>query len=600
MKESGGINGFQLYHSLLSGYESLLGEKRRLNDINVFPVADGDTGSNMVATVRSTLQVPRVFRSLSKTLSSLADRSLSSARGNSGIIIAQFINGIAAHCPDKPVVSAEEFGAALSKAALDTGKAMEDPREGTLLTVLHVWTEELRRLSSRGGAMREHFIESLDAARVALRETTNQLEALKKAGVVDAGASGLVAFLEGIARMLVTGKVSWERSSFATETADSAEYAHDLPESSEEIEYRYCTEALLLHEGTTPDGFADVLRRELRPIGDSLIISTGRDKTKIHVHTNEPARLFFRLKDHGRIIEQKVDDMVRQYRAVHAPVARIAVVTDSIADIPSALIDRYQIHVIPLKILWGNDEYLDRLTIDADTFYPYLDSRKDYPGSSIPDPVRVEQVFSWLAAHYQSVIAIPVGKALSGTWQVMRRCADSLSAGGYRISVVDSRLNSAAQGLVVLSAAEDAANGLSHDEILARTEDRIKDARILVSVATFKYMVRGGRISALKGAIAALTHLKPIITLDGTGKGVAYGASFTQAASLRKILSEARRRAPGISRYAVVHAASPERAADFAREAAHAIGRECDYIMEISPIVGIHAGVGAVALAWIP
>ncbi len=600
MDESGGINGFQLYHSFLSGYESLLGEKRRLNDINVFPVADGDTGNNMVATVQATLQLPRVFRSLSKTLSSLADRSLSSARGNSGIIIAQFINGLSKNCPDKPVVSADEFGAALSLAATDTGKAIEDPREGTLLTVLHVWTAELKRLSGRGGSLKDHFVDSLEAARTALRETTNQLDVLKKAGVVDAGASGLVAFLEGIARMLVTGKVSWQRTSFASDAADSAEYAHDIPESSEEIRYRYCTEALLLHALSPPDGLADELRRVLRPFGNSLIVSTGRTKTKVHVHTNDPAKLFFYLKDYGRIIEQKVDDMVRQYKAVHQAVARIAIVTDSIADIPASLIDRFQIHVIPLKILWGDDEYLDRLTIDAETFYPYLDSRKDYPGSSIPDPVRVDQVLSWLSAHYESIIAIPVGKVLSGTWQVMRRSADALSSGGHRASVVDSKLNSAAQGLVVLAAAEDAARGFSHDEILARTEARIKGARILVSVATFKYMVRGGRISALKGAIAAMTHLKPIITLDGAGKGVAHSASFTQRASLRKILAEARRRATGISRYAVVHAASPERAAEFARDAARTIGRECDYLMEISPIVGIHAGVGAVALAWIP
>lgn len=164
MPESDGINGFQLYHSFLSGYESLLKKKRHLNAINVFPVADGDTGNNMVTTVYSTLQVPRVFRSLSLMLSSLADRSLSSARGNSGIIIAQFINGLARHCLDKAVLSAEEFGAALMKAAADTRTAIENPREGTMLTVLHVWAEELRRLTAGEGTLRDHFLKSLEAA----------------------------------------------------------------------------------------------------------------------------------------------------------------------------------------------------------------------------------------------------------------------------------------------------------------------------------------------------------------------------------------------------------------------------------------------------
>lgn len=362
---------------------------------------------------------------------------------------------------------------------------------------------------------------------------------------------------------------------------------------------RYCTEALLLHTGKLPDDFEEALRREIGCLGDSLILSRGISKTKIHIHTNEPARLFFALKDHGRIIEQKVDDMVKQYRAVHHPVSRIAVLTDSIADIPPGLVDRYQIHVLPLKILWGDDEYLDRLTIDAETFYPYLDSRKEYPGSSVPDPARVDQVLSWLSAHYESIIAIPVGKELSGTWRVMRRSAERISANGRRITVVDSRLNSAAQGLVVLAAAEDAAAGLSHDKILERTEERIRGGGILVSVATFKYMVRGGRISAITGALAAMAHLKPVISLDETGKGVAFGASFMQGASLRKILSAPSRRLPDC-RYAVVHAASPDRSTAFAREVEAAVGHGCEYTMEISPIVGIHAGIGAIALAWIP
>lgn len=291
--------------------------------------------------------------------------------------------------------------------------------------------------------------------------------------------------------------------------------------------------------------------------------------------------------------------MVHQYRAVHHPVSRIAIITDSIADIPAELIDRYQIHVIPLKILWGDDEYLDRLTISTESFYRYLDSREAYPSSSVPDPLRVEQVFSWLVSHYESVIAIPVGKVLSGTWKVMQRSTEKVATNGYKFTVIDSKLNSAAQGLVVLAAAEDAANGISYEEIIARTEERIRGSKILVSVATFKYMVRGGRISALKGAIAAMTHLKPIIALDETGKGVAYGASFTKSGSRKKILRHVSKYRASIRRYAVVHAAAPEQAAEYAKKVAAVLGMEPEYIMEISPIVGIHSGIGAVAIAWL-
>lgn len=588
------VNGYHVYHGLLAGYERLLGERARLNDINVFPVADGDTGTNMVSTVYSTLQLPRVHRSLSKTLAALADRSLSAARGNSGIILAQFLNSLSAECASLACASGEQFASALSRAARDCSNALEDPRDGTILSVLSAWAGELERLASRGGTLKAHFLESLDAARKSLEETRYGLAELRKAGVVDSGALGFVSILEGIARVLVSGFPRARSGLSPTEDRVLDGDSHQDHPSDGVIPFRYCTEALVAVAADPT-----LVRHALSCLGDSLIVTRGETKTRVHIHTNDPASLVSTLGRFGSILEQKVDDMVLQYRAVHEAVSRVAIVTDSIADIPLELVERYQIHVIPLKILWGKSEYLDRLTMDARTFYSELDLRDEYPSSSIPDPVRVEHVLTWLAGHYESIVAIPVGKRLSGTYQVFVNAGKKLLEAGYRLSVIDSRLNSAAQGLVALAAAEDAAKGLSHDEIVARTERRIKGSRILVSVSTFKYMVRGGRISALKGAVAALTHLKPVITLDEAGKGVAFGTSLTQSRSMKKIAAFARKMALPGSRFSVVHANSPERAERFARDLSLQFGREREYVMEISPIVGMHAGLGAIAVAWI-
>lgn len=576
----------------------MLEHKKRINDINVFPVADGDTGNNMASTFFSITQIPEVSRSASRTLAVIADRALSGARGNSGIIIAQFLNALAAECADRETLTAPEIGAALRAASASAYRAVENPREGTLITVLRVWAEEMDRLARLAHDLRLVFGQSLEAARGALARTTGQLEALRKANVVDAGASGLVAFLEGIARMIATGTVPRARA--ALPPAAEEESPHDIPESVGDITRRYCTEALIARDAGRSSAPGDASVREaLKPFGDSLIVSEGREKTKVHIHTDEPAKVFFALRGYGRILEQKVDDMRLQYEAVHHPVSRTAIVTDSIADIPRDLAERLQIHVIPMKISWGEDEYLDRLTIDSDTFYPYLDKRKEYPGSSIPDPRRVEQVFSWLAAHYESIVAIPVGKGLSGCWQVLENAAKKLRDGGYPITVVDSRLNSAAQGLAVLSAAEDAAAGLSPGEIVSRLYGTVKGARIFVSVATFRYMVRGGRVSALKGFLAAVANLKPIVSLDREGKGVAFAASFSQGGAKKKILRQVKADRERISRYAVVHARARPEAEAYAREIAALVGKEPEYIMEIAPTVGIHAGIGAVAVAYI-
>ncbi|MBN2811989.1 MAG: DegV family EDD domain-containing protein [Spirochaetales bacterium] len=595
IKELRSINGTVVYNSFLSGYEKLAAERVHLDAINVFPVPDGDTGSNMVSTLYTAIREPPSSHSLSGTLGQIADRALSGARGNSGIILAQFLNGLAEACPDEAAMSTIEFAEALKKAAAGTRNAVENPREGTLITLLDVWTGEMYRLSHAIGDFKDLFLGSMERAREALAETRDMLEELRSARVVDAGASGFVSFLEGIALMIASGVVP-SRPEAEPMAFESTGDEHVV--SPENIAHRYCTEALI-RRPAGGEAFPEHLHEALKEMGDSLIISNGRERTRIHIHTNDPSALFLTLRGYGKIEEQKVDDMKHQYNCVHRPVSRIAVVTDSIADIPGDLADQYQIHVIPQKIRWGEDEYLDRVTITSRTMLPYLDASPDYPGSSAPDPARVNQVFSWLSSHYDSVIAVPVAKAQSATWQVMSSAAREFKKKGFTIDVVDSRLNSAAQGLAVLSAARDAAEGIPHDEILKRLEKTIENAKIYVSVATFKYMVRGGRVSALKGLIAALTRLKPVVSLDAAGKGVAWGASFSADGSAAKILKEAKTSKSGIRRWDVVHAAAPERAADMAEKMSSVLGTEPEYVMEISPIVALHAGIGAVAVAWI-
>lgn len=588
------LNGYALYDGFVSGYENLAVHKQRINDINVFPVPDGDTGTNMASTFYSTLQVPEISRSVSRTMGHIADRALSGARGNSGIIVAQFLNAFAAELDGRETVTTGEFGVALRKAAHSAYKSVDNPREGTVLTLLRVWSEEMERLGHLVADFGELFTRSAETARIALKETTNQLDTLKRAKVVDAGASGIVAFIEGVCRMIVTG-VRPQRNRVRALVEPSAEGdTHEPHTLDENLPFRFCTEALLGGRADT-----DELKALLAGRGDSLVVSAGRDKTKLHIHTNDPAEVFLKLKRFGDLLEQKVDDMLLQREAVHRPVSSVAIVTDSIADIPRALLDRLQIHVIPQKILWGGDEYLDRVTITGATFYPYLDERKEYPGSSVPDPRRVEQVFAWLSTHYKAIVAIPVAKALSGTWQVFDNAARPLRDSGYPIAVVDSRLNSAAQGLAVISAAEDAAAGIGPSDILENLERTIRGSRIYVSVATFKYMVRGGRISAVKGLVAALANLKPIISLNPQGKGVAFGASFSLAGSRKKLLRQAAKNRDSIHRYAVVHAGSPARAKAVADDLEALTGFPCEFIDEISPAVGIHAGIGAVAIAWI-
>lgn len=600
------LDGYHLRYSFLSGYERLLRDKKSINDINVFPVADGDTGSNMVSTLQSTVVALPVTRSLGDALDAIADGALSGARGNSGIILAQYLNGLARECSGRSAMGTREFGVALSNAAAHAYRALENPREGTLITLLRIWSDEMRRLGEAVQDFNETFLASVGVAREALGRTKDQLAELRRANVVDAGASGFVSFLEGVAHMIVAGELPADRGERLIDDVPLELETHEVPDSDGDLPFRYCTEALLVRDEerggareSPDDRDRDGLMARLAPLGNSIVIGMGREKTRVHIHTNDPAALFRALSPYGKTIEQKVDDMRLQHEAVHHPVSRIAIVTDSIADIPRELLDECQIHVIPQKITWGDESYLDRLTITGGDFYSMLASRGDSPGSSVPDPRRTGQVFSWLASHYESIIAIPVGKAMSGTWQVMKNAAKQLEESGFPVTVVDSRLNSAAQGLVVVSAARAAAEGKSHAEIASLVERLVARSRIYVSVDDIKYMVRGGRVSAGKALVAAIAHLKPIITLDGEGHGAIGGFAFTSRRARARILALLAGKKATIERYAVVHAGAGDLADAWAAELTQALGKVPEYVMEISPIVGMHAGIGSVAVAYI-
>jgi len=592
------MNGCQIYHGFLSGYMNIAGHREHMNRINVFPVPDGDTGSNMIRTFRAIVKDLESSRSAGKVLEHIADLSLEGARGNSGIILSQYLNGLAGRAGRIPLFTSRDFGQAVRDSVEDAYRAMENPMEGTILTVIRAWAETIYTESLRRIPMNELLSRGFAAARSALEKTTDQLQVLKENRVVDAGAWGFVSFLEGIEKLNRDGPVPLSVRKSLEEPADTAESAHETEPAvhtgPQDLRFRYCTEVLLEKNTAGPDK----IRRKLRPLGDSLIVGQGRNRLRVHIHCNQPDEVVRLLRRYGRVVQQKADDMVRQEQVVNRRIARIAVLTDSIADIPREILDRYQIHVLNLKLTWEDEEFLDRLTLTPEEFYRQQAVRSSFPGSSVPGRSRVDSVFQYLMEHYDGLIALPVGKALSGTWQQMQLAAEPWNREGKRIEVIDTCLDSAAQGLLAAEVARAAAEGRGLDELKQLAETLKKRVKIYVTVSTFKYMVKGGRVSPLKGFLATLLNLKPIVSLDEQGRGIAFDKAFSRKGLMKKtaaLMKETVER-NGIVRYAVVHAAAPEKAAEFAALAEAVTGKKPDYITAISPIVGMHSGKGAVAV----
>ncbi|MFO7729251.1 MAG: DegV family protein [Spirochaetia bacterium] len=593
------ITGFHLYHGFLSGYFNIAEHREYLNKINVFPVPDGDTGNNMVQTFRSIVQELTYSRSAGKILELIADSSLEHARGNSGIIISQYLNSLYKNVGHRDSYSIKDFGSAVKNSALEAYRAMENPVEGTILTVINEWAEVIHTESRKERGFDKILSKAFAAAKKALLNTPEQLKVLKENNVVDAGAWGFVRFLEGIEVMNKNGPVSSsvrkEIMVSPTETGDSEKgVVHSGPP---DLDFRYCTEVLLENVTDSPGN----IRSELKTIGNSLIVSKGIHRTRIHIHSNNPAEVVRKAGKFGRITQQKADDMLRQEQVINSRLGDVAVLTDSIADIPQEFLDTYQIHVLNLRLMWDNQEFLDRLTISPETFYREQAVRTSFPSSSIPARAKVDAIYQYLLDHYAGIIVLPVAKALSGTWQQMVLASEAYNKDVQRIVTVDTSLNSAAQGLLAIEIAKAAAEGMNLQELSALAENLKKRIKIFVSVQTFKYMVKGGRVSPLKGFIASAIHIKPIVSLDAAGKGIAFEKSFSQKGLLKKmagIIEDIEKR-KGIRKYCVVHALAEDKAKVFASIVENSTGKTPEYISSISPIVGMHSGKGAVAIGLI-
>lgn len=590
------LDGKRLYYAFLSGAKEVIANKKELNRINLFPVPDGDTGSNLSRTLSVVRSEAVKDDSLTITLDSMGEAALKGAIGNSGIIFAQFINGLKNSIDRAESINVNKFAQAVDRAVKYTYQGINNPVEGTILTVMKDWSESLKTLKNKSSDFAEVMEESLKSASISLDNTKNQLAVLREANVVDSGAQAFVLFLEGIVDFIKSGDLKDLK-------IDSAPKIEGLAEEEigreEEIKYRYCTEAYL----ENLDIEISELRKRIEDLGDSLIAAGDRNKLRVHIHTNNPPELFIRLKNFATILDQKADDMQLQQAVKYNKKTETAVLTDSIADLPEEYRDEHQVHLLPLNILLDGTNYLDKLTIDSNNFFDIIDDAEEYPSSAQPAVKKIEDQLNYLAEHYDSIIAITVSAKMSGTYNNLTKAAENVikENEGLKIEVIDSKTNSGAEGLFVMEAVEQIEAGKSFEETVSYLKSIREKLYIYVSVSDFKYMVRGGRVSPLKGKVAGFLNLKPIISIDREGNGIAFATAFSKKGNYKKIKSilEDHQKENGIKRFAVVHGDDLQRAKRYRKSFRELLGIEAEFLEAISPIVAMNAGRGSTAIALI-
>jgi len=585
------LNGKRLYYAFLSGAREIIRQQEQLNKINVFPVPDGDTGTNLAYTVNNMLQEVKASKNVDLTLQSMADAALAGARGNSGIIFAQFFNGWANAVGTQKILNIQTFGESVKDAIPSVYNAILHPVEGTMLSVIKVWAQTVYDMKNKTHDFDELLHSALLKAKEALNNTPNQLKVLRDAKVVDAGAKGFVHLLEGMGQFIRDGDLK----EIVKQHEVSTESFEPMPETDFDLTYRYCTETMLTD--IQPDNM-ERFRKILEILGDSVIVAGNERKTRIHIHTNKPAEVFSQLSNFANILNPKVDDMKKQYIAAHKSHPAVALVTDSIADLPEELLDKHNIHVLPISIFFENKEFLDKITIIPEQFHQLIEKSSNFPTSSQPSIKTAENLLLFLSSYYDSVIALMVSGKISGTWNSVYQASQKLKENGYKIDVIDSKLNSGAQGLLVQKTAELIDSGLAHDKIVKEIYKLIPRTKIMVSVANFKYMVQSGRVSPFKGYLAKILSLKPIVSLDEDGKGIAFAKAFSRKANFNKILNiiRANNQKSPITRYCIVHSQAPGLAEKYRKSLLAILNKEPQYIEEVSSVVAMASGKEAVAV----
>ena len=581
------LDGSRFFRGLQVGSKAVIRSQDELNRINVFPVADADTGFNLVMTLQAILQNSMISRSIKDTMHSVADSALTGARGNSGIIFAQFLHGFSHELPKEGALEVKNFATSAQHAVQYLYDSLMNPVEGTMLTVIREWTEFLVEQSSKTSDFLNLLTNSLVVARKSLAETPTKLKALADAGVVDAGASGFVYFLEGIIDFIHRGSLR-----------DVKTIHHDLKATVAEVhaekpgEFRYCMESLLSGGSSDLNSMKEIFAR----YGDSLILAGGNDRLHLHIHTNTPMEVQKELMKLGEVSGIKVDDMLRQYQVNHERKFPIGLVTDSAGDLPLELMDRYQIMQIPFGLSFGKRFYLDKLTMQTQEFYDQLRYDKSHPVSSQPSPTEVKSTLRLASQNYDEVIAVHLSDKLSGIYASSKSIAQKEAM--TNVSVVDSRQLSVTEGLITYRVARAIEEGMSKADILAAVDAWSDHTPIYTDVYTLRYMVRGGRVKPLAGFVAAVLNIKPIVSLDKEGKALILGKSFNRKGNMTKILAmiKAEYKKRGIWEYAIVHADAEARALQYAAALTAITGKTPAYIMPLSPVVGVHNGVGAVAV----
>lgn len=307
------IDAALLKKMFLSGAAALDEKKELINELNVFPVPDGDTGTNMTMTIMSAANAINALENLDfiNFSEALSTGSLKGARGNSGVILSQILRGISKVIKKSDVVDVTVMAAAFQKGSDTAYKAVMKPKEGTILTVIKAVADVSGELSVHMEDMEEFFVRLTEHAKRVLDRTPEMLPVLKEAGVVDSGGMGLLTVLNGMLQALQGREVSFDWSAYNMKPRLPK---RPMEEFAEDIEFGYCTEMIIMLNEKVAGPRLNDFKEFLESVGNSVVFVPDTEMIKLHVHTNDPGRVLSKAIGFGELSNIKIDNMREEHR----------------------------------------------------------------------------------------------------------------------------------------------------------------------------------------------------------------------------------------------------------------------------------------------
>ncbi len=509
------IDAGTLKELLLGGTFWVIENKEELNKINKFPVADADTGTNLSATLYAVYRKlkEKDFSSAGHLLKEVAMEAFSNARGNSGVIISQYLSALSNYIK-KEYVDIKEFATSLRKAYYEVHSSLENPVEGTILTVMREVGEEAEIAEKNG--LSSFLSRIVERAKISLEKTREILPVLKREGVVDSGAKGFFLFLEGM-------KLAFEkRLNFQKITFDS-----DYPAEARG-DGLFCTIITLKTKQSHRQ-----LTSLISHLGDSIIITSFNELTKVHIHTDEPETAKKLLMEHGEIINSRYELIIEEEEVKRD----VGILVDSALDIPKELAREWGIEIIPVGVVVEGKALKDQDEISRDIVAKKLEEKAEIT-SSLPLPSDFIRYYSRLKRKHRKIIAFHLSSTVSGTYSLSRSVASKLKIEG---EVIDTGNFSLGGGLKVLRAVELLDKGIPLEEVM----DRIKSMKThaFVYADDLSYAVKGGRVKPWKGILQRYLKLGIIMGFSPEKgglhfKGAAPGSRLALKLLERKIKKE--------------------------------------------------------------